>query len=159
MFALSENTWRLLQQLFVSGLVLGSWYALLGVSMSVIYSTTRTFHIAHAAVYTAAAYGTVVGSEILGLPLIPAILLGVAVAVALGIAIDGLGYRLLRSRNSSALITFLFSLGISVAFTNLVQLDSDRTRGRCTDFLTTPMRSVTCASHGPTSSGSSGAGF
>jgi len=39
-------------QLVVSGLIIGSLYALIGVSWGLIYSTTRTFHFAHGLTFT-----------------------------------------------------------------------------------------------------------
>jgi branched-chain amino acid transport system permease protein len=109
-------------QLTVSGLVLGSSYALLGVSMNVIYSTTRVFHLAHGAVYAIAAYIAVVGVRNIGLPLGGAVALGLVVGVAVGVGIDRSGYRFLRHRGSTGMIIFIFSLGVSIGVQNLLQI-------------------------------------
>lgn len=71
---------NLLAQLTVSGLVVGSTYALLGVSFGVIYATTKIFHLAHAVAYAGAAYGAVWASETLGLGFWPSLVAGLVAA-------------------------------------------------------------------------------
>lgn len=112
----------LLAQLTVSGLVIGSTYALLGVSFGVIYATTKIFHLAHAVAYAGAAYAAVWSADHLGLSFWPALVVGLVVAVLLGVGIETLFYRPMRRRNATLLTIFLVSLGISVAFPNLLQL-------------------------------------
>lgn len=112
----------LLAQLTVSGVVVGSTYALLGVSFGVIYATTKIFHLAHAVAYAGAAYGAVWSAERLGFPFWLSLLAGLLVAVLLGVSIELLFYRPMRRRNATLLTIFLVSLGISVAFPNLLQL-------------------------------------
>jgi branched-chain amino acid transport system permease protein len=117
-----EFDFDLFQQLLVSGLVLGSVYALLAVSFGIIYATTKTFHLAHSVVYTVAAYAAIVTVDSLGLPLAPAALVGLAAAVALGIAIETVGYRPMRRRNATVLAIFLASLGLAIVGPNLIQI-------------------------------------
>ncbi|MFI1035444.1 branched-chain amino acid ABC transporter permease [Streptomyces sp. NPDC020951] len=112
----------LLAQLTVSGVVVGSTYALLGVSFGVIYATTKIFHLAHAVAYAGAAYAAVWSANTLGLPFWPALAVGLIAAVLLGLGIEMLFYRPMRKRNATLLTLFLVSLGISVAFPNLLQL-------------------------------------
>lgn len=112
----------LLAQLTVSGIVVGSTYSLLGVSFGVIYATTKIFHLAHAVAYAGAAYAAVWAANSLGLPFWPALLVGLVAAVLLGVGIEVLFYRPMRRRNATLLTLFLVSLGISVAFPNLLQL-------------------------------------
>lgn len=112
----------LLSQLTVSGVVVGSTYALLGVSFGVIYATTKIFHLAHAVAYAGAAYAAVWTANTVGLPLVPALLVGLVAGVVLGIVIEVVFYRPMRKRNATLLTLFLVSLGISVAFPNLLQI-------------------------------------
>ncbi|WP_371574305.1 branched-chain amino acid ABC transporter permease [Streptomyces sp. NBC_01314] len=112
----------LLAQLTVSGVVVGSTYALLGVSFGVIYATTKIFHLAHAVAYAGAAYAAVWSADSLGLPFWPALAVGLIAAVLLGLGIEKLFYAPMRRRNATLLTIFLVSLGISVAFPNLLQL-------------------------------------
>lgn len=112
----------LLAQLTVSGVVVGSTYALLGVSFGIIYATTKIFHLAHAVAYAVAAYGAVWAANSLSLPLFPALLVGLAAGVLFGLVIEVAFYRPMRKRNAALLTIFLVSLGISVAFPNLIQI-------------------------------------
>jgi branched-chain amino acid transport system permease protein len=112
----------LLAQLTASGIVVGSVYALLGVSFGVIYATTKIFHLAHAVPYAASAYAAIWCSKALGLPLAAAIALGLVVGVIFGLLIEVFAYRPMRKRNAPLLTIFLVSLGISVAFPNLLQI-------------------------------------
>src|SRR6266508_214533 len=113
---------QLFYQLLVSGVVIGSTYALLGVSFGVIYSTTRTFHLAHSVVYALAAYGAVVGVRSLDLPLAIAALLGLAVAVITGLVIEFIAYKPMRARDATVLAVFLVSLGLTIAAPNLLEI-------------------------------------
>lgn len=112
----------LFEQLLVSGFVVGSTYALLGVSFGIIYSTTRVFHFAHSVVYTVTAYMAVVAVDDLGLPLLPAAGLGVVAAIVLGLVIEGCLYRPMRNAGATLLGIFLVSLGLTIAGPNLLQI-------------------------------------
>ncbi|MHB1164155.1 MAG: branched-chain amino acid ABC transporter permease [Candidatus Nanopelagicales bacterium] len=113
---------ELLAQLTVSGIVLGSFYALLGVSFGLIYQTSKIFHLANAIPFAAAAYGAVWSAGTLHLPLWAAVLFGLLMALVFGMLILVLGYFPIISRNGALLSLFLVSLGISVAFPNLLQI-------------------------------------
>nr|MCW2727362.1 putative High-affinity branched-chain amino acid transport system permease protein [Aeromicrobium sp.] len=113
---------NLLAQLTVSGVVVGSSYALLGVSFGIIYATTKIFHLAHAVSFAAAAYGAVWASSSLGLGFALALVVGLVVGLAFGVMIELVFYRPMRNKDATLLSIFLVSLGISVAFPNLLQL-------------------------------------
>ena len=106
----------------MSGVVLGSFYALLGVSFGLAYQTSKIFHLANAIPFAAAGYGAVWSADALGFPLFLAIAFGLAVATLLGLLILGLGYFPIIKRNGTLLSLFLVSLGITVAFPNLLQI-------------------------------------
>lgn len=124
-------------QLTANGLIAGAIYALIALGFSVIYKTVRFFHFAHGIVYTAGAYtvyGTLlvlsqesgvmgVGSQGLGVGAwVVAVLLGIAVSAALGVAIDCGIYRPLRSKKASNLILLLASFGVFIFVQNLIAL-------------------------------------
>ncbi len=112
----------LLAQLTVSGIVLGSFYALLGVSFGLIYQTSKIFHLANAIPFAAAAYGAVWSASTLRFPLWLALLFGLLMAVIFGLLILILGYFPVMARHGTLLALFLVSLGLSVAFPNLLQI-------------------------------------
>jgi branched-chain amino acid transport system permease protein len=113
---------ELLAQLIVSGIVLGSFYALLGVSFGLVYQTSKIFHLANAIPFAAAAYGAVWSASTLRFPLWLALIFGLLMAVIFGLLILVLGYFPVMARNGTLLALFLVSLGISVAFPNLLQI-------------------------------------
>lgn len=113
---------QLFSQLLVSGIVRGSQYALVAASFGIIYSTTQVFHLAHAAVYTIAAYAAVVVANELGAPLWLALMLGLVAASLLGAAMELAVYRPMRRRSATKLAAFLASLGLSLIASSLIQI-------------------------------------
>jgi branched-chain amino acid transport system permease protein len=114
--------WTLLLQLVVYGLILGSTYAAMSVSFGIIYSTSRTFNLAHSITYTVAAYVVVQAVNQLHAPLAVACLLGMIGAAIFGVGLDYLIYRPLRAHGTSTLGIFLASLAVVVAGQNLIQI-------------------------------------
>ena len=112
----------LLAQLTVSGLVLGSFYALLGVSFGLVYQTSKIFHLANAIPFAVAGYGAVWSARQLHFPAWLALAFGLVAAVIFGLLILFFGYFPLLKRKGSLLSLFLVSLGVSVAFPNLLQI-------------------------------------
>lgn len=113
---------QLVFQLLVSGIVLGSRYALVAVSFGIIYSTTQVFHLAHAATYAIAAYAAIWAATSVGLPLLLALPVGVLIALLLGAAMELGMYRPMRRRSATKLAMFLASLGLSIVASSLLQI-------------------------------------
>lgn len=113
---------QLFLQLLVSGLILGSAYALLSVSFGVIYATTGIFHFAHAVVFTVAAYAAAESAKVFGLPLPVALAAGLVAGTLLGLVMELVAYRPMRRRSGVGLPIFLVSLGLTIAGANLVQI-------------------------------------
>jgi branched-chain amino acid transport system permease protein len=113
---------QLVTQLLVSGIVIGSRYALVAVSFGIIYSTTQIFHLAHAGTYTIAAYAAVVIANMLGAPLWVALLVGLLAAVLFGALMELGMYRPMRRRSATKLAMFLASLGLSIVISSVVQI-------------------------------------
>lgn len=111
-------------QLTVNGLINGSAYAMLGVGFALILSVTGRFHFAYAFTYTLAGYLAAVAAGVWGLPVIPAILVGLLVAVIAGVLIEVVVYRPLtvKAGSKSLLVIFVASLGITIAGQSLITL-------------------------------------
>ncbi len=90
-------------QLLVDGIVDGSFVAVVAVSWSVIYSTTRVFHFAHALTFVAAAYAIALVAGSAGLPRAVGLIAGVVVAAAVGAVGLVPTYRALESGKDVAL--------------------------------------------------------
>lgn len=113
---------QLALQLLVSGIVIGSRYALIAVSFGIIYSMTQIFHLAHAATYTIAAYAAIAVATLYGAPLWLALLAGLLAAVLFGAAMELGMYRPMRRRSATKLAMFLASLGLSIVVSSLMQI-------------------------------------
>jgi len=105
-------------QLLVNGIIAGSVYALIGLGFGIIYSTTRTFHFAHGAVYSISGY---MAYQIVfwNLPFWLAVGLSIALAVFLGTAIEWLIYRPLRKIGATGMEILISSMGVFILLQNL----------------------------------------
>lgn len=109
-------------QFLFNGLVVGSFYAILGLSFGLIYWTTRVFHFAHGIIYTIAGYAIYTAIVPLRLPVPLGIVTAALVAMLVGVACELLMYRPLRRRRASAMTPMIASLGLFIIFQNLFVL-------------------------------------
>lgn len=109
-------------QLILNTILAASIYTLVAVGFSLIYSTTRFFHFAHGAVYTLGPYFTYLFAFRLGLDLKGSICLAIIASMIVGALTDFAVYRPLRRKGATALLLLLSSLGIYVAFQNMISL-------------------------------------
>ena len=135
-------------QLAINSLIAASVYALIALSFSLIYSTTRFFHFAHGAVYVAGAYSAYVvvdalrrvasvAAEVGRVPSGYAGLVGMDGGVTLlGMAVAGLVamivatvlgglmelgvYRPLRRRLATPVVLLIASLGMYIVLQNVI---------------------------------------
>ena len=106
-------------QLLADGLVSGLAVGLVAISFSLIYSTTRVFHVAHAGIYTLGGYIAWYATE-LNIPFAIACLLAIAGAAATGGLIQSQLYERLERRNASPLVLLIASLGTLAMLQNIV---------------------------------------
>jgi len=92
------------------------------VGFGLVFATTRFFHFAHGAVYTAGAYLALVFVKWLGLPLLPGAAAAVVLCAALGLAMELVLYRPLRRRGATPLVLLLASLGAYIVLQNTISL-------------------------------------
>src|SRR5919197_593836 len=109
-------------QLIASGLVVGSLYALLGVSWGLIYGVTGAFHFAHGLTFTLAAYVAIILRVGLRFPLVAAAAGAVLASAVFGCAVEDLVYRPIRRESRGQLSIFLESMGIMVLGEALLQI-------------------------------------
>ncbi|MDE2515145.1 MAG: branched-chain amino acid ABC transporter permease [Rhodospirillales bacterium] len=106
-------------QLFVNGIVTGCALGVVAISFSLIYSTLRIFHVAHAGIYTMGGY--VAYSLVMhGVPDILALLLAMVAAAMAGAAIQVLLYQRLAARKGTHLVVLIASLGLLAVIQNLL---------------------------------------
>ncbi len=109
----------LLLQLLANGIVTGCALGVVAISFSLVYSTTRIFHVAHAGVYTLGGYlaWTCVTHGIPG-PL--ALLFAMLACTLVGVLIQVQLYARLERRGATHLIVLIASLGALAVIQNLI---------------------------------------
>ncbi|WP_394820737.1 branched-chain amino acid ABC transporter permease [Pendulispora albinea] len=107
-------------QLTVYGLANGAILALAALGFVLVYKATRVINFAQGEFLLAGAYAFYSGWVLLGLPLIAALLFGVAVAVGLGVAIERFSLRPLIGEDPIAVI--MVTVGLSAVLKATVQL-------------------------------------
>ena len=95
---------------------------LVAIGISFIYKSTRFFHFAHGAIYTAGAYLTFLFNNWLYLPLSYSIALAIILSAILGCMMEVCLFRPLRHKNASPLILILASLGMYIVLQNAISL-------------------------------------
>ena len=104
----------------INGLGLGSVYAIIALGYTMVYGIAKMLNFAHGDVIMIGAYVAFFAISDMGLPLLPAILLSVAVCTVLGVLIERLAYKPLRS--ASALSVLITAIGVSYFLQNAAQL-------------------------------------
>ena len=104
-------------QLLVNGLVTGCALGVMAISFSLIYSTTKIFHVAHAGVYTMAGY--IAWSLVThGVPVVIAFLGAIIACAITGGLIQGILYAKLEQRRAPPLVVLIASLGVLAVIQN-----------------------------------------
>jgi len=109
-------------QFLANGFCKGAVIALVALGFGLIYTTTRVFHIAHAAIYVLGAYALYAAMIWLKLPLPVAVGFGILVAVIAGMLVDWSVYQPLAKRSASSAVVLISSLGVLIVFENLIAL-------------------------------------
>jgi branched-chain amino acid transport system permease protein len=126
-------------QLFINGLQLGAIYALTAVGFSLIFGSTKIFHVAHGSAFAIGGYvyWWCVAKMGLGAPL--AALLAVVAAAAFGLFMERCVYRPIQRHEASFFTVFIAAFGVQIIVQNLI----GSIVGRGMETVTTPLsRSV-----------------
>lgn len=109
-------------QLLLNGIVVGSIYALLGVSFTTIFAPTKIFHFMHASVYLYAGYFLYQFAMGWGWPLWISITGALLLAGGLGVLAEVVVYAPLRKIGAGMMEMLLSSFGGYVVLRNLILL-------------------------------------
>lgn len=115
-------------QAIVSGIILGSLFAIMAMGLTLTYGTTRVLNFSHGAFFMFGAFllwyltavqrgvrtGAEVGSANLGLPYPGAFLIGMIVVFVMGIALDAGVIKPLRGKLNWEVTTLISTLGIAL---------------------------------------------
>ena len=104
----------------VSGISLGSVYAIIALGYTMVYGIAKMLNFAHGDVIMVGAYVSFCTTSYLHLPAWVSVVLAVAVCTALGVVIEGLAYRPLRQAGSLAVL--ITAIGVSYFLQNAAQL-------------------------------------
>src|SRR3984957_12635877 len=106
-------------QLLATGLVTGCALGVVPISFSLVYATTKIFHVAHAGIYTLGGY-LAWSLMVYRVPLALAFLLTIAVCAAIGAAMQSQLYARLERRRATHLVVLIASLGMLAVMQNVI---------------------------------------
>jgi branched-chain amino acid transport system permease protein len=105
--------------LVVDGFVTGCAIGVVAVTFSLIYSTTKVFHMAHAGIYSLSGYVAYYLTE-QGIPFAVALFGAIAACAVAGALIQHFLYRELANRNATPLVLLIASFGALVMIQNII---------------------------------------
>lgn len=91
-------------------------------SFSLIYSTTKIFHLAHGGVISIGAYFVFLFAKELFFNFSVSVVLAIVLSSLIGILFEVMVFRQMRKRNVSALVNLIASIGLYVVLQNLISL-------------------------------------
>lgn len=104
----------------ISGLGLGSVYAIIALGYTMVYGIAKMLNFAHGDIIMVGAYIAFFAINSFGLPVGVAVLLSILVCTVLGVVIERLAYKPLR--NASSLSVLITAIGVSYFLENGAQL-------------------------------------
>ncbi|MCQ2430556.1 MAG: branched-chain amino acid ABC transporter permease [Clostridia bacterium] len=107
-------------QALISGLTLGSIYALIALGYTMVYGIAKMLNFAHGDIIMIGAYSVIVTAATVGMPPVFAVLISILVCAVLGVTIEFLAYRPLRQ--SPPLTVLITAIGVSYLLQNVALL-------------------------------------
>ncbi len=104
----------------ISGLSLGSIYALIALGYTMVYGIAKMLNFAHGDIIMVGAFASIVFISNLGLPMLAGVALSVVVCVTVGVLVERIAYTPLR--NSPPLSVLITAIGVSYFLQSLAQL-------------------------------------
>jgi branched-chain amino acid transport system permease protein len=112
---------NLIFQTIVTGLSIGSIYALMAVGYSLVFSVLNFSNFAHGMVITLGAYiAWALMVSVLHLPFLPALLLSMLGAGIAAFLVERIAYSTLRHRRAPSLYLMISAMGVSIALQNVL---------------------------------------
>ncbi len=108
----------------INGLASGSIYALLGLGVTLIWGVLHVLTFTHAQVMTWGAFGSLIALN-RDMPVIVAILIGMAVAGGLSVAIDATVLEALRRRNAGEYAFVIATIGLALMLESVLRNETD----------------------------------
>jgi branched-chain amino acid transport system permease protein len=108
-----ELSWSLLGQLAWTGLATSTFYYLFAIAFALVLKVNRVWNFAQAAIMVVAYFAMYVALQLWGASVALAIGVGILVTIAVSLALEWFGFRVLRNRGASVLTYFIFTIAIS----------------------------------------------
>lgn len=109
-------------QLCVNGLSMGAVYALFALGFGLLFATTSVLNFAHGMFATFACIVAYATMQATGVPFIVAAVGAIAVAAAMGLALDAVAFAPLRRRNAGLLGPLMTSVGVWIALLAVAEM-------------------------------------
>ncbi|MEB8387243.1 branched-chain amino acid ABC transporter permease [Rhodobacteraceae bacterium KMM 6894] len=107
-------------QIIVTGLTMGSMYALAAVGLSLIYGTLGMFNMAHGMFMTLGAYAVLTLASAMNLPLVAGILVAMSVGAAIGVLTHLLIVRFMLNSPEFGTNILVATAGLAIVLEDLV---------------------------------------
>jgi len=101
-------------QIIISGLTLGALYALGAVGLALTYGTMRMFNMAHGVFMALGAYGAYYVAEVLGMPLVLALLAGILTGGIVGALLHVLVVRFMLGNKNFEINILVATAGVGI---------------------------------------------
>ena len=95
----------------INGISLGSVYAIIALGYTMVYGIAKMLNFAHGDVIMIGGYISFCAATVLQLPVLVSVLLAVIVCTVLGVVVEALAYRPLRS--AAPLAVLITAIGVS----------------------------------------------
>jgi branched-subunit amino acid ABC-type transport system permease component len=106
-------SWDIIGQLAWTGVATSTYYCLFAIAFALVLKVNRVWNFGQAGMMVVAYFAMYVAFRGWNLPPIVGVLTGMVVTIAVSLAIERLGFRVLRNRNSSVLTFFIFTIVLS----------------------------------------------
>jgi len=110
----------MLFQQFINGIALGSTYALIALGYTMVYGIVSLINFAHGEIFMAGAFVGWIMVSVFKLNLFVAMLCAMAFCMVMGVAIEFIAYRPLRT--SSRLSALISAIGVSIFLSSLAMM-------------------------------------
>ena len=104
----------------VSGISLGSIYALIALGYTMVYGIAKMLNFAHGDVIMVGAFMVYTISTSMGMPIAVGVLASIVICTVLGVVIEKVAYKPLR--NASSLAVLITAIGVSYLLQNVALL-------------------------------------
>lgn len=109
-------------QNLINGIISGSYYAVLGVGLTVTWGVLKMINVAHGDFYMMGAFMFYTFSILMGFPVVPSIIIGIAVVFILGMVMEKFVLAPSLGRGKFGDTPFILTLAIGILLQNVAQL-------------------------------------